>query len=230
MNYVEAWDAQARILRFFNDVEGHDLPCEGMYVSSGYLKSDEGFRHAFMWNRRKFPDPGSFLDDQSKRGYHLTFNIKPGILKTHPWYEELKQKGYFIKDNDGEPVVEYFWGGDASFIDFTNAEAVSWWKSKLKESYLDHGVEGIWNDNNEFEMSDPEMNAYKVRTLYPVEMARASYEACLEKNPSKRPWIYSRSGYAGMQRYARTWTGDNSSDFRTLKYSKSGGCLSFFAA
>ena len=220
MNYVEAWDAQARILRFFNDVEGHDLPCEGMYVSSGYLKSDEGFRHAFMWNRRKFPDPGSFLDDLSKRGYHLTFNIKPGILKTHPWYEELKQKGYFIKDNDGKPVVEYFWGGDASFIDFTNAEAVSWWKSKLKESYLDHGVEGLWNDNNEFEMSDPEMNAYKVRTLYPVEMARASYEACLEKNPSKRPWIYSRSGYAGMQRYARTWTGDNSSDFRTLKYNQ----------
>ena len=220
MNYVEAWDAQSRILRFFNDVEIHDLPCEGMYVSSGYLKSDEGYRHAFMWNKRKFPDPGAFLDDLSKRGYHLTFNIKPGILKTHPWYEELTQKGYFIKDNDGQPVVEYFWGGDASFIDFSNPEAVSWWKSKLKESYLDHGVEGIWNDNNEFEMSDPEMNAFKVRALYPVEMAKASYEACLEKNPSKRPWIYSRSGYAGMQRYARTWTGDNSSDFKTLRYNQ----------
>ena len=220
MNYVEAWDAQARILRFFNDVESHDLPCEGMYVSSGYLKSDEGYRHAFMWNRRKFPDPESFLDDLSKRGYHLTFNIKPGILKTHPWYEELAQKGYFIKDNDGKPVVEYFWGGDASFIDFSNSEAVSWWKSKLNEAYLDHGVEGIWNDNNEFEMSDSEVNAYKIRTLYPVEMARAAYEACLEKNPSKRPWIYSRSGYAGMQRYARTWTGDNSSDFRTLRYNQ----------
>lgn len=220
MNYVEAWDAQERIRRFFSDVESHDLPCEGMYVSSGYLKSDEGYRHAFMWNRRKFPDPGAFLDELSGRGYHLTFNIKPGILKTHPWYGELAEKGYFIKDNDGKPVVEYFWGGYASFIDFSNADAVSWWKEQLKKSYLNHGVEGIWNDNNEFEMSDPEMDAYRTRTLYPVEMARASFEACLEKNPSKRPWIYSRSGYAGMQRYARTWTGDNSSDFRTLRYNQ----------
>ena len=220
MNYVEAWDAQARMEKFFSDVEEYGLPCEGMYVSSGYLKTDDGLRHAFMWNRRKFPDPGSFLENLSARGYHLTFNIKPGILLTHPWYAELADKGYFVKDNDGRPVVEYFWGGDASFIDFSNPDAAAWWKQKLCESYLDHGVEGIWNDNNEFEMDDPEMESFRTRTLFPVLMAKASYEACLEKNPGKRPWIYSRSGYAGMQKYARTWTGDNSSNFRTLKYNQ----------
>ena len=220
MNYVEAYDARRRIERFFDDVERHGLPCEGMYVSSGYLKSDEGYRHAFMWNRRKFPDPGSFLKGLLERGYHLLFNIKPGILRTHPWYAELEQKGYFVRDNAGDPVVEYFWGGDASFIDFTNPDAVAWWKQKLCEAYLDYGVEGIWNDNNEFEMDDPEMHAYGVRTVYPVLMAKASYEACLEKNPGRRPWIYSRAGYAGMQKYARTWTGDNSSDFRTLRYNQ----------
>ena len=61
MNYVEAYDAQSRIEQFFSDVESHDLPCEGMYVSSGYLKSDDGLRHAFVWNRRKFPDPAGFI-------------------------------------------------------------------------------------------------------------------------------------------------------------------------
>ena len=220
MNYVEAWDAQARMEKFFSDVEKNNLPCEGMYVSSGYLKTDDGLRHAFMWNRRKFPDPGSFLENLCARGYHLTFNIKPGILLTHPWYAELADKGYFVKDNGGRPVVEYFWGGDASFIDFSNTDAVAWWKQKLCESYLDHGVEGIWNDNNEFEMDDPETEAYRTRTVFPVLMAKASYEACLGKNPGKRPWIYSRSGYAGMQKYARTWTGDNSSNFRTLKFNQ----------
>lgn len=220
MNYAEARDARQRIERFFSDVESHGLPCEGMYVSSGYLKSDEGYRHAFMWNRRKFPDPNSFLKGLLKRGYHLSFNIKPGILKTHPWYGELEEKGYFIKDNAGNSVVEYFWGGDASFIDFANPDAVAWWKRKLCESYLDYGVEGIWNDNNEFEMDDPEMDAYGIRTVYPVLMSKASYDVCMERNPGKRPWIYTRSGYAGMQRYARTWTGDNSSDFRTLKYNQ----------
>ncbi|MBR2281245.1 MAG: glycoside hydrolase, partial [Spirochaetales bacterium] len=171
MNYAEAWDAQQRIERFFRDVEDRDLPCEGLYVSSGYLKADDGKRYSFFWNRRKFPDPKAFLDDLRRRGYHLTFNIKPGILKTHPWYGELVEKGYLLKDNAGRPIVEYFWGGDASFIDFNNPDAIRWWKGKLNEAYLDFGVEGVWNDNNECELADGELDAYKVRSVYPVRMA-----------------------------------------------------------
>ncbi len=220
MNYAEAWDAQQRIERFFKEVEDRDLPCEGLYVSSGYLKADDGKRYSFFWNRRKFPDPKAFLEDLRERGYHLTFNIKPGILKTHPWYGELEEKGYLLKDNKGKPIVEYYWGGDASFIDFDNPDAVSWWKGKLNEAYLDFGVEGVWNDNNECEIDDDELEAFKVRTVYPVKMAQVSYEACLERKPDVRPWIYSRSGYAGMQRYARTWTGDNVSDFKALKFNQ----------
>ena len=220
MNYVEAYDAQKRIEMFFEDVEKYGLPCEGMYVSSGYLKSDDGLRHAFVWNRRKFPDPAAFIRSLQERGYHLLFNIKPGILKTHPQYAELADKGYFIKDNSGNPIVEYFWGGDASFIDFSNPEACNWWKAKLNEAYLDAGAEGIWNDNNEFELSDPELEAYRIRSVYPCLMTRTSYEACREKNPGKRPWIYSRSGYSGIQKYARTWSGDNSSNFNTLRFNQ----------
>lgn len=220
MNYVEAWDAQWRIEQFFADVEARNLPCEGMYVSSGYLKSDDGLRHAFMWNKRKFPNPEAFIRNLQGRGYHLMFNIKPGILKTHPMYEKLLNDGLFIKDDDGNTIVEYFWGGQASFIDFLNPKAVDWWKEQLNKAYLDYGAEGIWNDNNEFEMEDSTLEAYKIRTIYPVEMAKVAYQACLKKNPDKRPWVYSRSGYAGMQKYARTWTGDNTSTFETLKFNQ----------
>ncbi len=220
MNYVEADDAQARMEKFFKDTEDHDLPCEGLYVSSGYLKAPDGKRYSFFWNRQKFQDPKQFISSLVERGYHLTFNIKPGILLTHPWYQELKEKGYFVKDNDGNPIVEFFWGGNASFIDFANPEAKKWWKSKLKEAYIDFGAEGIWNDNNELELEDTNLNVFDTRTIYPVLMSQASYEELLENNPNKRPWIYSRSGYAGLQRYARTWTGDNSSTFKTLKYNQ----------
>lgn len=220
MNYVEAWDAAERMLKFFADTEEHDLPCEGMYVSSGYLKADDGKRYSFFWNRRKFPDPKAFIKDLCARGYHLNFNIKPGILLTHPWYEELKQKGYLVKDNDGNPIVEFYWGGNASFVDFSNPDAKAWWTEKLHQAYLDFGAEGIWNDNNEFELEDSELDAYGTRTIYPVRMAQTSYEACIANNPSVRPWIYSRSGYAGLQRYARTWTGDNCSNFKTVKYNQ----------
>ncbi len=217
MNYAEPEDAQNRILQYFETIEQHQIPCEGMYVSSGYLKSAEGKRYAFLWNREKFPNYKAFLTALSERGYNLCMNIKPGILTSHPWYAELQEKGYFIQDQNGEPYQEFFWGGDASFIDFNNNEAKEWWKSQLKTQYLDHGCTGIWNDNNELELEDIELEAYKTKTLYPIKMAEASYEAFKQQSPDKRPWIYSRSGYAGLQRFARTWSGDNVSDYKTLK-------------
>ncbi|MDX9984628.1 TIM-barrel domain-containing protein [Sphaerochaeta sp.] len=220
MNYAEPDDAEQRILNYFATIEEHQIPCEGMYVSSGYLKSAEGKRYAFLWNKQKFPDHKAFLTSLSARGYNLCMNIKPGILTSHPWYTELEEKGYFIKDQSGRPYQEFFWGGEASFIDFNNPEAKEWWKSQLKAQYLDHGCTGIWNDNNELELEDVELEAFKTKTLYPIRMAEASYEAFKQEQPRKRPWIYSRSGYAGMQRFARTWSGDNVSDWKTLKYNQ----------
>lgn len=220
MNYAEPDDAQRRILDYFATIEKHHIPCEGMYVSSGYLKSAEGKRYAFLWNRKKFPDYRQFLTSLSKRGYNLCMNIKPGILTSHPWYGQLEKKGYFIQDSNAKAYREFFWGGEASFIDFNNPEAKEWWKSQLKEQYLDHGCTGIWNDNNELELEDMELDAYKSKTIYAVKMAEASYEVFKQEHPDTRPWIYSRSGSCGIQRFARTWSGDNVSDWKTLKYNQ----------
>jgi alpha-glucosidase len=46
---------------------------------------------------------------------------------------------------------------------------------------------------------------------YGMEMARASYEGLRHLQPDRRPFILTRSGTAGMQRYAALWTGDNTS-------------------
>jgi alpha-glucosidase len=42
-------------------------------------------------------------------------------------------------------------------------------------------------------------------------MAQAAREGLLELRPDRRPFVLSRSGYAGLQRHALHWTGDNSS-------------------
>jgi len=220
MNYVEGDDAAEKIEGYFARVEEEEIPCEGMYVSSGYLKAKDGKRYAFLWNKDKFPDYQSFIKKLSERGYNLCMNIKPGILCSHPWYEEIASKGFLIKDTKGEPYKEFFWGGDASFIDFDNDSASEWWKSQLREKYIEHGCTGIWNDNNELELEEPELAAYKTKQLYPVKMAKAAYEVFKEYDSETRPWIYSRSGYSGLQRYARTWTGDNCSDWKTLQFNQ----------
>lgn len=220
MNYVEPDDAMDRITRFFDTVEEKRLPCEGMYMSSGFLKHPDGKRYTFVWNREKFPDPKAFVSGLRERGYRLIMNIKPGFLTSHPLYGELAEKGCFIKNSDGSPYTEYYWGGSASFPDFSVPEAAEWWKGQLKEQFFDMGCAGIWNDNNELEMEDSEHGWYAKRLIYPLLMCRASCEAARELEPGKRPWIYSRSGTAGLQRYARTWSGDNTSEPETTKYNQ----------
>ncbi len=220
MNYVESDDAKERILKYFDTIEKYDIPCEGMYVSSGYLKASDGKRYAFLWNKEKFPNYKDYLKDLSNRGYNLIMNIKPGILTTHPWYDELAKKGYFIKDENNNPYVEFYWGGNASLIDFSNSDAKEWWKSELKKQYFDHGCRGIWNDNNEFEMEDVEIPISKIKTVLPILMSEATHEVYNEVYPDKRAWNYSRSGYSGIQKYARTWSGDNCSDWKSLKFNQ----------
>ncbi len=218
MGYTEPDNAQERILEFFERVEKEGIPCEGMYFSSGYVKADNGERYTFVWNRKKFPNPGQFIRALRARGYRICCNVKPGILSSHPWYRRLAAAGAFIPDADGAPLKSYYWGGSASFIDFSRKEGFDWWVTALTEHILDKGVSGVWNDNNEFEIEDESLPIQACKKFLPVKMAQASFEAMRKANPGKRPWLISRSGYAGLQRYARTWTGDNVSSYACFRF------------
>jgi len=218
MNYTEPDEAEHLVAEYFNRIEENNIPCEGFYFSSGYVKADNGERYTFEWNKKKFPNPAKTIQKLRERGYHIACNVKPGFLTTHPLYNELDSKGYFIKDSDGKSYKEYYWGGYASFIDFNNPDALLWWKQQLKEKFIDYGVSGIWNDNNELELEDQNLEAQKIRSTYPVLMAKASWDVFNEFAPGKRPWVISRAGGIGLQKYARTWTGDNVSNWESMKY------------
>lgn len=218
MSYTEPEDAEEKVNEYFNNIQKYEIPCEGMYFSSGYVKAENGERYSLLWNRKKFPDPKASISQWLKRGYRICCNIKPGVLTTHPWYREIANEGIFVKDAEGRNFTEYYWGNTASFVDFSLEHAYKWWKKQLKEHFIDNGVVGIWNDNNEFELEDESVPVHQVKALMPVLMSKAGYEALREARPGKRPWVISRSGYTGIQRYARTWTGDNVSDYTSLSY------------
>ncbi|HTX72188.1 MAG TPA: TIM-barrel domain-containing protein [Rectinemataceae bacterium] len=218
MAYTDPDDAQERTLAYFDRIEREEIPCEGMYFSSGYAKADNGERYTFVWNRNKFPDPLAFLAALRDRGYRICCNVKPGILTTHPWYAELARRRVFIPDASGEAFIGYYWGNSASFVDFSSEDGLRWWTEALTEHIIERGATGVWNDNNEFELEDESLPAQEYRSILSVLMAKASYDALRAARPGVRPWVISRAGYAGLQRYARTWTGDNVSDMRSLRH------------
>jgi alpha-glucosidase len=120
-----------------------------------------------------------------------------------------------------------FWGGEGSHLDFTNPAAYAWWQEHVTQALLDNGIDAMWNDNNEYEIWDDEARCHGfgeptriglLRSVQTLLMVRASYEAQRAARPDERPFVLSRSGCPGIQRYAQTWSGDNFTSWETLRY------------
>ena len=98
----------------------------------------------------------------------------------------------------------------------------------MKKSLIEKGARSIWNDNSEYESVD-DRGAYcdfdgkgsnfdELKPVLALLMSQASYEALHEANPNLRPFVINRSGYAGFQKYASSWSGDNMMDWKTIRY------------
>ena len=239
MVYTEADDAQARLKRFGELCCEHGIPCGAFHLSSGYTADADGRRCVFTWNTSRVPDPPAMFGDFKSRGMAVLPNIKPWLLTCHPGYAALAAAGGLLKTVDGTaPLVGRFWSGgpgssaDGSYVDFASAAGYEWWVNELTSSLVAHGAGGAWNDNNEFEVDDdgarcggppPSASAPAAigvvgRALHPLLMARASRDALLAARPDERPFVISRSGCVGTQRYAQqTWSGDNRTGWETLR-------------
>lgn len=227
MTYTDAPDAQEQLKKFVDSCKQYDIPCDSFQLSSGYTTIGEK-RYVFNWNFDKIPNPHSMNTYFHENGLHVCANIKPGLLQDHPNYLELAERGMFIKDeNDQNPELVQFWDDEGSYLDFTNPETVRWWKGKVKEQLLSFGIDSTWNDNNEFEIWNNNAHAFgygnsiPVGLIKPIQtllMLKSSFEAQKEFAPNLRPFLISRSGCPGMQRYVQTWSGDNYTEWKTLSF------------
>jgi len=226
MSYTDAPNAQERMGEFLERCEEHDIACDSFHLSSGYTSIGPG-RYVFNWNREKFPDPAAFVQSYLERGVRLVPNIKPALLSNHPRFEEARQAGLLVQDPDGQPTAIQFWDGTGAYLDFTNPKTIAWWKKQVTEQLLQYGIPATWNDNNEYEIWSDKALAHgfgaprparEVRPLQTLLMMQASHAAQTEFAPAERPYLVSRSGAAGMQRYVQTWSGDNYTAWETLRY------------
>ncbi len=154
--------------------------------------------------------------------------------KSYYVYNQGIEKGYFLKRTDGKLWIGRVWPGDAVFVDYTIEAAARWWGDLLR-AYTDHGVEGIWNDMNEpsdfiDQTGKTQMDVVtydggtnspytKNRNVFALNEARATYEGLERLRPNVRPYVVTRAGYAGIQRYSTMWTGDNTATWDALALS-----------
>ena len=199
------------------------IPCDALYLDIDYM---DGFR-CFTWNKDYFPDPKRMVAELAEDGFKTVVIIDPGIKidKEYAVYKEALEKDYFCKRADGPYMKGKVWPGECNFPDYTNPTVREWWAGLFKELISDIGVKGVWNDMNEPAVMEVPNKTFpmdvrhdydgnpcshrKAHNIYGTQMARATYHGVKRFAYPKRPFVITRSAYAGAQRYTSSWTGDN---------------------
>ena len=229
MEIADHKNSRSLYLDFLNKCKKYNIPLSALHFSSGYSLHNNK-RYVFIWNKKKFPDPKNFLKKLKQKGIYLVANLKPVLLKDHPFYEKAKKENLFINDKFNNPLLIQFWGGKGSFIDFLKKDSQTWWKKNIKKYILSQGFDAIWNDNNEYDLENfigfSDLNRRKVATknfisLQAYMMTKSSSEATQSFYPMIRNHGVTRSGSIGIQNHVETWTGDNKTSWHSLKWSMS---------
>ncbi|GMK58358.1 hypothetical protein CspeluHIS016_0503900 [Cutaneotrichosporon spelunceum] len=239
--------AQDLLAAFPEDCRKHGIPCSAIHFSSGYTVGDDGNRYVFTMNEERYPDFKGLVGGLHRAGIKVVPNIKPYMLTSHPDYDSVfKADGLFHAPLAKGPVVTRIWSsgvgvnGKGSWVDMTSVPGREWWAAGVK-SLINLGVDGMWNDNNEYYLHDDEFLAandfpHTLRQPAPAGkakvgalgrmvntemMAKVSHDTLLRTNPDRRPYVLTRSANVGAHKYAcATWTGDNWTSWKNLRGSQ----------
>jgi alpha-glucosidase len=200
---------------------------EGVPLSALHLDIDhlDGFR-VLTTDRRRFPDLAGLARRLGQAGTRLVAIVDPGVKAEEGFdlYREGRERGLLCTTPDGRVAHGVVWPGRAAFPDFSDPGCREWWAQRCR-SLLDAGVAGLWHDMNEPTSlaigADPTLplgtrhavegrggDHAEVHNVYGLLMDEAGVRAARRARPGQRPFLLSRSGWAGVQRWAWHWTGD----------------------
>ncbi len=208
-----------------------DLPIQAIHLDIDYM---DGFR-VFTIHPGRFANFKQLTENLQRKGVKTVLILDPGVKKDTNYFlyqQGLKNK-FFSKLPNGKPFFGLVWPGQAAFPDFTAPLTRQWWGEQYR-LLLDLGVSGFWHDMNEptsfctwgdrriplpiqHDMDGQGGDHRQAHNLYGLLMASAGYEGIRSHVPLNRPWIFSRSGWAGIQRYAWNWTGDTDTSWASLQ-------------
>lgn len=227
-----SYTPDSRVKEIASEFRKRKLPIDVIWMDINYMQNYK----VFTFDSLAFPDPAEVNDFLHAHDFKSVWMIDPGIKKEPGYfvYDQGTAGDHWIKTSSGTEYNGEVWPGICAFPDFTRPATRAWW-SGLYKDFMATGIDGVWNDMNEPavfntpEATMPEDNLHsggdelpadihrRYHNLYGMLMVKASREGILAANPDKRPFVLSRANFMGGQRYAATWTGDNSSTWDHFK-------------
>jgi alpha-glucosidase len=226
---------EARVREIASTLRAKKIPADVIYLDIDFQQGNA----PFTINREYFPHFEQMVADLRSQGFRLVtitdLHIKKDPGHGYSPYDSGTKNDVFVKNPDGSTFVGVVWPGQSVFPDFTLTRVRDWWGTLYKD-FVGMGVAGFWNDMNEpalFERADKTMpldtrhrlddgsmlDHRAIHNVYGMENVRATSDGLRKLQPDERPFVLTRAAYSGTQRYAATWTGDNSSSWNHLNMS-----------
>ena len=232
-----SYGTEAELREIAAKLRSERIPADGLYLDIDFQIKNR----PFTVDKEKFPNFVGMLADLKKENFHVVTitDLHIAFLPNADYapFDSGVAGDHFVKNPDGSIFVGTVWPGPSVFPDFTRQSTREWWGS-LYKTFVSDGVAGFWNDMNEpsvfstpdktipgdvvHEIDEPGFKRrtathFEIHDVYGMENSRATYEGLLKLSPDERPFVLTRASYAGGQRYAETWTGDNSATWNHLR-------------
>jgi len=232
-----SYETENRVREIATKLRAEKIPSDVLYLDIDYQQQNR----PFTVDAQRFPHFSDMIRNLRQQHFRVVTITDLHIArlaesKYFP-YDSGLAGDHFVKNPDGSLYVGPVWPGPSVFPDFTRQSTRDWWGG-LYGNFVSDGVAGFWNDMNEpsvfftatktmppqtqHRIEEPGFakrtaNHLEIHNVYGMENSRATYEGLLKLTPNLRPFVLTRATYAGGQRYASTWTGDNSSMWNHLR-------------
>lgn len=210
-----------------------DYPYDVLWLD---IEHTDGKRY-FTWDDKTFPNPIEMQNKLGSTGRRMVTIIDPHIKRDNQYYihKEATSRGLYVKDKSGNKDYDgWCWPGSSSYLDFTVEKVRSWWAEQFNYDRYKGSTPTLftWNDMNEPSVfNGPEVSMQKDllnlenvehrewHNLYGMLFQRSTAEGLTQRNEGAnvRPFVLSRSFFAGSQRYGAIWTGDNEAKWSHLQ-------------
>lgn len=213
------------------------IPADALWLDIDFQKDNQ----PFTVDPQRFPRFPEMVSQLARDHFHLIviadLHIAHKPNSGYAPYDTGASADHFVKNPDGTTYVGPVWPGPSVFPDFTRQQTRQWFGTLYKD-FVKDGVSGFWDDMNEpavfrypsktmpldvqHRIEEPGFitrttSHREVHNIVGMQNSRATYEGVLALRPNERPYVMTRASYAGGQRYAVTWTGDNSSTWNHLR-------------
>ncbi|TXT60149.1 MAG: alpha-glucosidase [Promethearchaeota archaeon] len=167
----------------------------------------------WKYDESLYPNLPSLIEKLEKGDIRFLGYINCFLAMDGDLYKEASEKGYMIRNKEGNVYEVETFNADCSIVDLTNPEACDWLKSIIKINMIDIGLGGWMADYGEYTPVDAVFHSGKdgklIHNEYPVLWAQINYEVLKESNKLEETFYFTRSGFSGISNYTMSmFSGD----------------------